>query len=240
LYVHLQKHTVFIDYTNFKIASAAEVKPAAPVPSAHEQELIDRFRDYLEGKRYNKSTIETLRNLAKPIISYMLHRPIAKATGDELPLFIEQNAKAKSYSISMRRQLVSTLKLLLTLHKNTSEIAVLDWFEKNDYKPEVRSNVEIIILLQCTVNLKHRCILAVRYPCGLRVSEALAIEKKAVYLKRTQLHVRNGKGRNDRYVGIDTSVIPLLLHYKKSDKTSRYEQRAQTVRYTAQTVCGPF
>jgi integrase len=170
----------------------------------------------------------------------MQHRPIATATGDELRLFIEQTVKAKSYSISTHRQLVSALKLLLTLHKNTSEIAVLDWPEKYDYKPEVRSNVEIITLLQCTVNLKHRCILALRYPCGLRVSEALAIEKRAVYLKRTQLRVRNGKGRNDRYVGIDTSVIPLLLHYKKVTRPAGTYLKGPTVRYTAQTVCEPF
>jgi site-specific recombinase XerD len=222
LYVHLKKHKVFVDYSNFKIASAAHVKPAARVPSAHEQELLNRFRDYLEGKRYSTSTIETYGNLAKLFISYMQHRPIATATGDELRLFIEQTVKAKSYSISTHRQLVSALKLLLTLHKNTSEIGALDRPKKSDYKPVVLNNVEIITLLQCTVNLKHRCILAILYSCGLRVSEVLAIEKSDIDLERMQLHVRNGKGRKDRYVGIATSVIPLLLNYTKSYNTRRY------------------
>jgi integrase/recombinase XerD len=39
--------------------------------------------------------------------------------------------------------------------------------------------------------------------CGLRLSEALALEPRDVDVKRGKIHVRHGKGDRARYVGLD-------------------------------------
>ena len=222
LYVYLQKHKVYVDYSGFKISSAATATVPEVTYSPQEQETIASFTNYLEGKRYSSSTIKTYLNLVKPFIKHMQGRAITSASSDDLRLYVEHIVKSKNYSISTHRQLVSGLKLILELHKNKEQITLLERPKKSSYKPAVLSNSEVIALLAATVNLKHRCILALLYSCGLRIGELLALELKDVDLERKQLHVRNAKGRKDRYVGMATSVIPLLLNYTTSYKPQHY------------------
>jgi site-specific recombinase XerD len=56
-------------------------------------------------------------------------------------------------------------------------------------------------------------------------------------LERMQLHVRNSKGRKDRYVGIASSVLPLLHNYRNSYHTRTYLfEGAAGKRYSASSV----
>jgi hypothetical protein len=166
LYVYLRKHEVFVDYSNFKIASEIPVAPVKIIPSAHEQELIQSFKNFLEGRQYSRSTVATYMNLATPFIPYMKEQPIAGATEDDVRLYIEKTVKEKKYSISSHRQLVSALKLLLTLHKNQHELQDLVRPKKSTYRPVVLNNKEVILLLQRTLNLKHRCVRHYTYSCA--------------------------------------------------------------------------
>jgi site-specific recombinase XerD len=237
LYVYLRKHEVFVDYSNFKIAGEIPVAPVKIIPSAHEQELIQSFKNFLEGRQYSRSTVATYMNLATPFIPYMKEQPIAGATEDDVRLYIEKTVKEKKYSISSHRQLVSALKLLLTLHKNQHELQDLVRPKKSTYRPVVLNNKEVILLLQRTLNLKHRCVLALIYSCGLRISEVLAVQPSDMDLERMQLHVRNSKGRKDRYVGIASSVLPLLHNYRNSYHTRTYLfEGAAGKRYSSSSV----
>lgn len=236
LYVYLKKHEVFIDHSQFTVIKSKDQKPAI-VYHAHEIAILDSYTNYLTGKRYSTSTIQTYLNLAKPFVKYMQNREIASATSDDVRLYIEQIVKQKNYSISTHRQLVSAIKSLLTLHKNISHLEGLERPKKSDYKPVVLSYIAIIDLLRVTVNLKHRCILALLYSCGLRISELLALELKDIDLERMQLHVRAGKGRKDRYVGIANSMTPLLLNYTSGYKPVKYLFEGSTgLKYSASSV----
>jgi len=68
--------------------------------------------------------------------------------------------------------------------------------------PVVLSKQEIRRLLKTPQLLKHRIVLAMLYGCGLRRFELLNIKLQDVDLDRKMLHVREGKGRKDRYVPI--------------------------------------
>jgi site-specific recombinase XerD len=237
LHIHLPAHEVFVDYSNFKITTSDVTKPVAVLPSQQDQQLRATFKAFLEDKRYSESTVNTCVQFASSFINYMQGKAITTATQDQVQFYVQDLVKRRNYSISTHRQLVSALKLLLQLHKNNLNLGDLNRPKKSNYKPVVLNNDKIIRMVACTLNLKHICILALIYSCGLRVSEVLAIEKSDIDLKRMQLHVRNGKGRKDRYVGIATSVIPLLLNYTKSYNTSRYVfEGANGVMYSTNSV----
>lgn len=221
-YKHMRAHDVHVDFSDFKVAAVAQEQPVRALPTTASLAIINDFRAFLEGKRYSTSTQETYMQFAIPFIIHFEAKTLEQVTGDDVRLYIQGAVKSKNYAISTHRQLVSALKLVLSLHKNPAELTYIDRPKKSKFKPAVLNNAEVLRLLQCTVNLKHRCILAMIYSCGLRVSEALALKPQDIDLERMQLHVRNAKGRKDRYVGIATSFIPLLHNYLNSYKPSNY------------------
>ena len=75
------------------------------------------------------------------------------------------------------------------------------------------SKEEIRKLLVCTTNLKHKAVLGTIYSAGLRISEALNLRIGDVDILRMQIHVRNAKGRKDRYIKLSEANLLILKQY---------------------------
>jgi site-specific recombinase XerD len=76
--------------------------------------------------------------------------------------------------------------------------------------PSVLSREEVATLLSNVSNIKHSLLLELLYGCGLRVSEAVKIKTKNIDLKQGLIHIKQAKGRKDRFVPIPTKLIPKL------------------------------
>jgi integrase/recombinase XerD len=79
--------------------------------------------------------------------------------------------------------------------------------------PVVLSHQEIIRMLKEPALLRHRVLLATLYGCGLRRFELLNIKLQDVDFDRRMLHVREGKGRKDRYVPLGEHLARGLRSY---------------------------
>lgn len=79
--------------------------------------------------------------------------------------------------------------------------------------PVIFSRREIDLLLQAIHNPKHRLLLALAYGAGLRVSEAVSLQVMDLDFERRLLHVRQGKGRRDRFTLLPRSLIPDLKSF---------------------------
>ena len=84
--------------------------------------------------------------------------------------------------------------------------------------PEVLSEAEAIALLKaCSTRaptgLRNRALIAVLWRCGLRISEALALELRDVDLQAGTVRVRHGKGDRPRTVGLDEQTTALLARW---------------------------
>jgi len=101
--------------------------------------------------------------------------------------------------------------------------------------PVVLSKQEVRRLLKTPHLLKHRLVLAMLYGCGLRRFELANVKIGDVDLDRKMLHVREGKGRKDRYVplgeilarGIRTYIEaepPYIWLFNGKDNTGQLQQ----------------
>ena len=91
-----------------------------------------------------------------------------------------------------------------------------------DPLPAILSREEVGRFLQAAHNVKYRTIFATIYAAGLRVSELVSLTVKDIDSARMVIHVRQGKGRKDRYVMLSDQLLDLLRSYWKVDRPSHW------------------
>lgn len=176
--------------------------------------LLNRFYTYLLGKRYSKSTVNTYSFFIADFIAFHNNKPLQSLTVKDVEAFIESVFLKRGYSVSTQRQFISAVKLFIIFYPETgiSNLALMRP-KKSKILPTVLSQEEMIRIIQCTRNLKHRAILAMIYSAGLRISELLNLKLNDIHIQRKQVQVKQAKGRKDRYVTLADSFMPLLHNY---------------------------
>ncbi len=93
---------------------------------------------------------------------------------------------------------------------------------QSDPLPAILSRGEVSRFLQAAHNVKYRTAFATIYAAGLRVSELISLTAKDIDSARMVIHVRQGKGRKDRYVMLSDQLLDLLRSYWKIDRPSEW------------------
>lgn len=88
--------------------------------------------------------------------------------------------------------------------------------------PVVLNLDEMKLLLKTPQLLKHRMVIAMIYGCGLRRSELLNIKLEDVDFERKMLHIREGKGKKDRYVPLGNNLVIGLKKYLESERPLKW------------------
>lgn len=88
--------------------------------------------------------------------------------------------------------------------------------------PIVLSKNECLMLFNASKNFKHRLILMMIYSCGLRVSELVALNWNDIDVHRMTIHIKQSKGKKDRYVPLSNFILNDLLEYMKYNTKRKY------------------
>jgi integrase/recombinase XerD len=91
---------------------------------------------------------------------------------------------------------------------------------KADNLPVIFSLEEVGRLFKAVTNLKHPSILMTIYNAGLRVSEVVNFRKADILTARSQIFIRSGKVKKDRYTLLSEKLKPLLEEYLNTYKPS--------------------
>jgi integrase/recombinase XerD len=84
--------------------------------------------------------------------------------------------------------------------------------------PVVLSAAEARRILAGVPALDHRVCLITIYSCGLRLGEGLDLQVGDIDAQRMFLHIRGGKGNQDRYVPLPQRTLLLLREQWKSHR----------------------
>jgi len=179
--------------------------------------LLNGFYKYLRGQRYSTSTIKTYCNFMADVVSHYNSTDITTLDNTSIQRYVEDVFVKRHYAISTHRQFISAVKQFANYFPECNiEGLELQRPKKSKKLPTVLSQEEVIDLIRCTQNLKHRAIITLLYSSGLRVSELIALQLTDINIDRRQVIVRNAKGRKDRYVNLAKSFLPMLANYLTS------------------------
>src|SRR5205814_10085147 len=90
-----------------------------------------------------------------------------------------------------------------------------------DTLPAVLTRDQVVQFLKAVPDLEMRTIFITIYSAGLRVSEAVALTAGDIDSANMVIHVRQGKGRKDRYVMLSEQLLAILRSYWKAARPQR-------------------
>ena len=163
----------------------------------------------------------TLTNYARCLSHMVLHfgrSPLDLDSEQVLDYLHYQKRQHKTPSDSFFKHTVYGLRYLYRIYDLPEHRVSLPSIERPRKLPVVLSREEVRLLLKTPKLQKHRLLLALLYGCGLRNAELRDLHIKDVDMDRKQLHIRQGKGRKDRYVPLCDLLVRGIQIYLSSER----------------------
>ena len=215
-----------------------------PDLSEYKSRLSDKARGQLKitaqklaTEGFSQSTIDTYMNMLEIFLGF-IQKDASEVTIEDVRNFQFNFWVKHKYSNATQRQFIAALKHLMSFITNEQlEVEALVLPKKENKLPKVLSEQEVMLILTHVSNLKHFLILSLLYSAGLRISELINLRIEDIDTDRQQVHIRRGKGRKDRYVGLSKHLLPLLQQYMMQYKPDTYLFNGQNkLQYTASSV----
>lgn len=192
-------------------------------PSEEGIAQINTFTQWLASKRYSSSTIKAYSEALRSFLVFFRKIKISEITNDDIILYNNEYILKKNISSSYQNQVVNAIKLFFKIVHDTKINTELIHRPKNSkYLPNVLSKEEVFQIIDATTNLKHKTLLALIYSSGLRISEALNIKAQNIDSDRMLIHIKNAKGKKDRYTLLSNKILVLLREYYTIYKPTNY------------------
>ena len=97
------------------------------------------------------------------------------------------------------------------------------FYPRKEFKlPNILSEEEVMHLLECTPNFKHKCMLAMFYGTGMRLDEMCNLKMSSIDAANAQVKVEKGKGNKDRITIFPKKLLEDLRCYYKKERPKVY------------------
>lgn len=130
--------------------------------------------------------------------------------------------KHKTLSDSYYKHTVYGLRYIFRMYGLKDKRIELPQIKREKKLPVVLSREEMKRLLKAPALLKHRILIGLLYGCGLRCFEARNVKLSDLDFDRRMLHVRQGKGKKDRYVPLSEILINGLKNYISAENPEEW------------------
>lgn len=197
--------------------------------SEHTQQFIQEMK----RRNYCQNTIDNYASCVKVFFE--------QSTKDHPKNINEADIKAflaKPNMVNTQRNYHSAIKKFYDICMGQPEkFKRIPYARKEQKLPIVLSQEEIQRMFNVCENLKHKTILALLYSAGLRVSELINLKWQHIDRSRMVINIIAAKGKKDRQVMLDKSIIPLLEKYYMAYKPKEYVLNGQfDIQYSDRSV----
>ena len=176
------------------------------------ESYINKIEDVGKLRNLKPGTIRTYKNNVRDFLKFINKHPEDLTCEDarDFLLYLKDKGDKSSTLNNKNGSLVFFYKRVLgkLWDDNLVPRAI------NDYAiPRVLTREEIERLLDATPNLKYKAMFSLMYSSGLRVSEVVHLHYDDISRTNMTIHVRETKGRIDRYTILSQKNLDLLTEY---------------------------
>lgn len=187
------------------------------------QEIIDILTKQMSIENYSEQTIKNYLSALKLFLNYLENLKVNKITEKNIQNYLFYCKKQKNYSFSTMKQVISSIRYLYKkVLKQPIPVSLELDLRKPAKLPVVLTKSEIERILKVTTNLKHKTILLLIYSAGLRLGELLNLKIGDINSETMKIHIRQSKGKKDRYVMLSENVLKLVKSYYGKYKPKNY------------------
>ncbi|MFN3760733.1 MAG: tyrosine-type recombinase/integrase [Algoriphagus aquaeductus] len=202
--------------------SSPKVRPKLNT-QAFTQTCPPEYTQKLQELRYSPQTLKTYSALFTEFINFFPDRKVDELNEKDIMDFSTHLVVTRKVSSSYQNQAINAIKFYYEKVKGgPKKFYPIDRPQREKILPEVCSEEEIVSILKCTTNLKHRAILTTIYSAGLRISELINLKITHIDSKRMQIRVEQSKGKKDRYTLLSSKTLKLLREYIQVYKPHYY------------------
>lgn len=197
----------------------------APDPPGAAGALMLRAREELRLRGLRAKTRRSYAGHLRRFLERVVAQGLDPAAVDEPELrsYVVQLLAEGGVSHSYANQCISALKLFYAhVLERPAEDLRLPRPKEERKLPVVLSRTEVRAILDAVRNLKHRAALMLVYAAGLRVGEVVRLRPEDLDPERGLLHVRQGKGRKDRYVTLSEVALEAVNLYRKAFRPEKW------------------
>ncbi len=176
--------------------------------------FFDTVRREMRLRNYSQKTIKAYLSCLRSFVRYFYPRHPRTLSEDDVRNYLLHLLIKEKHAASTVNQVFNALRLLyVDLYKKPFVIGSLPRPQKEKKLPDVLNESEVRRLFCGVSNLKHRTMLMLAYASGLRVSELVRLRVEDLDGERGLIHIRDAKGKRDRYTMFPESLRGQLLAY---------------------------
>ena len=175
--------------------------------------VLGSMKSELKLKGFSFKTIKAYLGHIKRLIRFH-NKDISEFVEIDIRNYILYLIDEQKSSSSYVNQAVSSIKFLFyNVLKRKDVVFDLPRPKKENRLPDVLSQEEVYMILNSVKNSKHKAILFIVYSSGLRVGEVVRLKLPDIDSQRRLIHIRQGKGKKDRYTMLSDSALKVLREY---------------------------
>ncbi|OEF97553.1 tyrosine-type recombinase/integrase [Desulfuribacillus alkaliarsenatis] len=184
------------------------------------EEMMDKVETQLSLRGYSFKTKKAYKGQIRRFIEYLngiqsdKRGLILSFDKEEIEGYLIHLMKRKEVSHTYVSQVISAIKFLSKEVLQQKELSINIPRPKKEKKlPVILSEDEVIAIFKATKNLKHKTMLVLTYSSGLRIGEVVSLKVVDIDPKRLLIHVKQAKGKKDRYTLLSSTAMKILEKY---------------------------
>ncbi len=191
----------------------------------------------LELKKYADNTVKTYVTHFEKFINSYTNIDLISLDENDIRKYLQKLIQEKR-SNSYLNQAINSIKFYYeVVLKMPNRFYSIERPRKEQSLPKVLSKNEILTIINCTNNSKHRAIVSLLYSAGLRRSELLNLKIEDIDSERMVIRIDKAKGNKDRYTLLSKSILKDLRIYYKEWKPIKYLfEGARKEQYSPESV----
>ena len=228
IFKHLKKKDWIADYTSLESfiekSKIEEKRQSHLIPQIPKSDKVDlqKFKRWLYQKRLSENTVNTYVDVTATYVKYARLKKEGIFSTKLVEAFSYDYIYKPRKSISYQNQFISGIKKFFEYKGYLHNEIQLERPRKEKKLPIVLSGKEIKSIFNTITNLKHKTLLSLLYSAGLRIGEAINLEITDIDSQRMLIHIKQAKGKKDRYTLLSSSFVYILRDYYTAYKPKKY------------------